>query len=61
MTLRNLVMVFQVVLESLIVIILHFFLCNGADFVELVGRLVICLSHGHLVLGVQSQFRVRAF
>ena len=57
-TLRNLVVVFQVVLKSLIVIILHFFLGDRADFVELVGRLVVCLSHGHLVLRVQSQFRV---
>jgi len=61
MPLGNLVVVFQVVLQSLIVIILHFFLCDGADFVELVGRLVVCLGHRHLVLRIQGQFRVGAF
>ena len=53
-TLGNLVVVFQVVLESLVVIILHFFLGDRANFVELVGRLVVCLSHGHLVLTIKS-------
>lgn len=54
MPLGNLMMVFQVVLESLIVIILHFFLGDRAYFVELVGRLVVCLSHGHLILRIKS-------
>ena len=56
-TLRNLMVILHVVLQSLIVIILHLFAGYAAHFRELI-RLIIGLGHGDLVLGVEGQLAV---
>ena len=57
----NLVMVFHIILQSLIIIILHLFAGNAAHFGELI-RLVIRSSLGHdLILRVESQLAMTAF
>ena len=57
--LRNLVVIFHIVLKSLIVVILNLFACNAANFRILI-RLIVRFGHGDLVLRVERQLRVRA-
>ena len=52
--LRDLVVIFHIVLKRLIVVILHLFTRYATDLRILV-RLVISLGHGDLVLRVQGQ------
>ena len=57
--LRYLMVVLLIVLQGLVVVILHHFAGDRANFAKLV-RLVICLCHCDLVLRVQGHFRVTA-
>ena len=52
-------MVLHIVLQGLIVVILHLFTGDTADFRKLV-RLVIGLGHCYLVLRVESKFTMAA-
>lgn len=56
--LRDLMVILHIVLQSLIIIILHFFTRNASNLRELVGLVVSCLGHGDLILRVQCQFRM---
>lgn len=57
-SLRDLMVILHIVLQSLVIIILHFFTRNASNFRELVGLVVSSLGHGDLILRVQCQFRM---
>ena len=55
MTLGDLVMIFHIILQCLIIIISYFLRGNAANFWKLVS-LIICLGHCYLILWVQCKF-----
>ena len=57
--LRDLMVIFHIVLKGLIVVILHLFTGHATNFCILVG-LIVGLGHSNLVLRVEGQLRVRA-
>jgi hypothetical protein len=59
-SLRDLVVVLHVVLERLVVVVDHLLARHRPHFPELV-RLVVCLRHRNLILGVERQLGVRTF
>ena len=59
-SLRYLVVVLHVVLQRLVIVVLHLFAGDAADFLEVVG-LVVQLRYPNLVPLVQRELRVRTW
>ena len=57
--LRDLMVIFHIVLKGLIVIVLHLFTGHAPNLRILIS-LIIGLGHGDLILRVEGQLRVRA-
>ena len=51
--LRDLMVIFHIVLQALVIIFLHFLIRSGAIFVELV-RLIISLGESYLISGIHG-------